>query len=60
MPDVDRKKQSKIPRSALSKITRRQSFPRKRESISCWTDVDPRLRGGDTGDFHPFGWAAGP
>jgi hypothetical protein len=26
-----------------------------------WTDLDPRLRGGDnTGDFHLLRWAAGP
>jgi hypothetical protein len=49
------------PQFALSKITRGLSFPRKRESSSMWTYVDPRLRGGDnTGDFHLFGWAAGP
>jgi hypothetical protein len=37
------------------------SFPRKRESRSLWTDVDPRLRGGDdNSDSHLLGWAAGP
>jgi hypothetical protein len=37
------------------------SFPRKRESSPLWTDVDPRLRGGDEGgDFHLFGWATSP
>jgi hypothetical protein len=39
----ERRKQSRIPRTALSKVT---SFPRKRESSSS-CDVDPRLRGGD-------------
>jgi hypothetical protein len=63
--------QSEIPplRSARSKITRGLSFPRKRESSSMWTGLDPRpsassgqaFRGGDnTGDFHLLGWAAGP
>jgi hypothetical protein len=33
-----------------SKVT---SFPRKRESILFWADLEPRLRGGDDGhDFH--------
>ena len=45
---------------ALSKITPGLSFPRKRESSSMWTYVDPRLRGGgNTRDFHLFGWAGG-
>jgi hypothetical protein len=47
--------------AAPPKIRPRQSFPRKRESRSFWTDVDPRLRGGDdNGDFHLIGCAAGP
>jgi hypothetical protein len=37
-----------------------RSFPGKRESNPLWTDVDPRLRGGDEGsDFHLIGWATG-
>jgi ATP-dependent Lhr-like helicase len=36
--------QSEIPRSAASKGT---SFPRKRESSSSSSDLDPRFRGGD-------------
>ena len=45
----------------LSKIARGRSFPRKRESRPLWTDVDPRLRGGDNaGDFHFLGRARGP
>jgi hypothetical protein len=36
-----------------SKVT---SFPRKRESIYLWSDVDPRFRGGDEdGDFVQLG-----
>jgi hypothetical protein len=55
------RKNAEILRFALLKITPCLSFPRKRESSSMWTDVDPRLRGGDnTGDFHLLGWAAGP
>jgi hypothetical protein len=42
---------------APSKAT---SFPRKRESIFLWTDLDPRLRGGEEKDYHFLGWAAGP
>jgi hypothetical protein len=35
--------------------------PWREESSPMWTGLDPRLRGGDnTGDFHLFGWAAGP
>jgi hypothetical protein len=46
---------------APSKITPCRSFPRKREFSSFWTDVDPRLRGGDNnGDFHFVGWSPGP
>jgi len=30
----------------------RRSFPRKQESISSWSDVAPRFRGGDDDDFH--------
>ena len=52
---------AEILRFALLKITPCQSFPRKRESSRMWTELDPRLRGGDnTGDFHLLGWAAGP
>ena len=40
-----------------SKVT---SFPRQRESIFLWTDLDPRLRGGGERDYHFLGWAAGP
>jgi hypothetical protein len=48
-------------RSAFSKITRCRSFPRKRDSSPTWTDLDPRLRGGDnSGDFHLLGLATGP
>ena len=37
------------------------SLPKGGNPASFWTDVDPRLRGGDnTGDFHLLGWAAGP
>jgi hypothetical protein len=39
---------------AQSRVT---SFPRKRESAS-WTDVDPRLRGGD--EYHDFHHCARP
>ena len=43
----------------LLRITPFRSFPRKRESSSFWTDVDPCFRGcNDNGDFHFFGWAA--
>jgi len=50
--------QSEIPRLALSRIT---SFPRKPEPIVVRTNNGPPLsRGDEAGDFHPFGWAAGP
>jgi len=48
-------RQSEILRFAPPKVT---SSPRKRESSSLWTDVDPRLRGGDD-DFHMFEWTQG-
>jgi len=48
-------------RFAPLKVAAILSFPRKRESTYFWSDVDPRLRGGDNnGDFHLLGWAAGP
>ena len=61
MRRVSGERAEESPQFALSKITRGLSFPRKRESSSMWAYLDPRLRGGDnTGDFHLFGWAAGP
>jgi len=46
-----RNDQSEIPRCALMKVTRRSSFPRKRESSS-----GPPLGGGDEcHDFHFYG-----
>jgi hypothetical protein len=61
MRRVSGERAEESPQFALSKITPCQSFPRKRESSRMWTELDPRLRGGDnTGDFHLFGWAARP